>query len=131
VYYRAVSSILGLPKRPMPPRDVKTLKVLYLEEDLRSAFCDEFKDLETLLYLSKDYYATNTKDKVYAVSGILESLSCNYPIEVDYETDVSKLYIQISEFPYDTTKTLDFLSTVEKNSLCQSQNFYLPSWAPD
>ena len=88
--------------------------------------------LHSLLDCAKNYETTDARDKVYGILGIAEVLGCCIDVPVRYEESVCNLYMRVAVILCESTKTLHFLSMLERRTHDrQSGNFGLPSWAPD
>lgn len=90
-----------------------------------------FKDF---LNISKNRDSSDPRDKIYGFLGIMEHLSGRCFLKVDYTISVCELYMQVCLVLWQETKSLDFLSMVERNRI-QNPNRgiipALPSWTPD
>jgi hypothetical protein len=85
-----------------------------------------------LLDLTKNYSATDPRDKVYAILGLLEELGVPPPLSPDYNISICQLYIQVSIIIHEKHQRLQFLNYVERNALTsRNKKLRLPSWAPD
>ena len=95
-------------------------------------FSAQGETLQSLLGCAKNYETTDARDKVYGILGIAEALGCRIDVPVRYEESVCNLYMRVAVILYERTKTLHFLSMLERRvHYRQSRNFGLPSWAPD
>ena len=48
---------------------------------------------QALVHLSNNHSATDLRDKVYVVLGIMEKLGNDHPIEVNYEISMQSLHV--------------------------------------
>ncbi|KAL7755492.1 hypothetical protein ACKLNR_014590 [Fusarium oxysporum f. sp. zingiberi] len=88
--------------------------------------------LASLLNIARDYDATDPKDKVYAILGLLEALGYKSPLRVDYRVSVEDLYTQIAKILQQGSETLNVMSHVEVNPLTRQVTLSgLPSWVPN
>ncbi|KAK0624344.1 heterokaryon incompatibility protein-domain-containing protein [Immersiella caudata] len=78
------------------------------------------------------YKATNPRDKVYGIFGILKALRATLHIQPRYEGPVCEVYMQTAKLIYDQTGDLSFIEAVENNRVVNHvRRFGLPSWTPD
>jgi hypothetical protein len=116
----------------------------YVDEIMEASLSDQPEEFWTFrrtaalleelkrLHLSKDRSATDPWDKIYAFLGIPEELSRHGLLKVDYIMTVCELYMQVCQILYEETKSLGFLSMVERTRIQnQDQQFNLPSWNPN
>jgi hypothetical protein len=114
-------------------RSAASLKVL----KLLKFFCggprkQDPANFHALLDISKNRFSTDPRDKIYAILGIPEEVSGITLLKVDYTMTTCELYMHVCRVLYEETKSLDFLSMVERNRIQnQNQQFNLPSWSPD
>ncbi|CCT74973.1 uncharacterized protein FFUJ_11047 [Fusarium fujikuroi IMI 58289] len=88
--------------------------------------------LADLLDKTRDYDATDPRDKVYAIIGLLNQSGYKSPLMVSYRVTVEDLYIQVAKIMQKDSETLDVMSQVEVEPLThQGIRYGLPSWAPD
>ncbi|KAG5769211.1 hypothetical protein H9Q72_003483 [Fusarium xylarioides] len=88
--------------------------------------------LASLLDITRDYNATDPRDKVYAVIGLLEQFGFQSPLTVSYRVSVEDLYIQVAKIIQRDSKTLDVMSLVDVEPLTgQGTLSSLPSWVPN
>ncbi|SCO57674.1 uncharacterized protein FFMR_14830 [Fusarium fujikuroi] len=88
--------------------------------------------LAGLLDKTRDYDATDPRDKVYAIIGLLNQSGYKSPLMVSYRVTVEDLYIQVAKIMQKDSETLDVMSQVEVEPLThQGIRYGLPSWAPD
>jgi hypothetical protein len=90
-----------------------------------------FKDF---LKISKNRDSSDPRDRVYGFVGVMELRSNRSFLKVDYTISVCELYMQVCQILLRETKSLVFLSMVERNRILNpNQGFIpaLPSWAPD
>ncbi|CVK96006.1 uncharacterized protein FMAN_13926 [Fusarium mangiferae] len=88
--------------------------------------------LADLLDKIRDYDATDPRDKVYAIIGLLNQSGYKSPLMVSYQITVEDLYIQVAKVIQQGSETLDIMSQVEvKPSTHQSIRSGLPSWVPN
>ncbi|KAK5444252.1 hypothetical protein LTS15_010367 [Exophiala xenobiotica] len=86
--------------------------------------------LELLLVVARTREATNLKDKVYALLGLVNDVGeGNLDIEPDYsETNsVEQVYKVVAQKILSRSTNLDFL-TIQR---AQKSNLHLPTWVPD
>ncbi|KAH7118591.1 heterokaryon incompatibility protein-domain-containing protein [Dactylonectria estremocensis] len=81
-------------------------------------------DLVTALKISRDCFCKDPRDKVYALTGLLQ----NMPIQVDYSpnTTAGLVFLQAAAWHIRTTKSLEIMSYVHGVS-----HHIMPSWVPD
>ncbi|KAJ0155939.1 Uncharacterized protein HZ326_1884 [Fusarium oxysporum f. sp. albedinis] len=90
------------------------------------------ESLSTLLDITRNYDATDPRDKVYAILGLLEELGYNSPLRVSYHISVEDLYTQVAMIIQQNSETLKVMSHVEVNpSTRQGTLSTLPSWVPN
>ncbi|KAF5652147.1 heterokaryon incompatibility (HET) domain protein [Fusarium sp. NRRL 25303] len=88
--------------------------------------------LADLLDKTRDYDATDPRDKVYAIIGLLNQSGYKSPIMVSYQITVEDLYIQVAKVIQQGSETLDIMSQVEVKPLThQDIRSGLPSWVPN
>ena len=113
-------------------RILNVLKVFLMKSKMSPDTYERGEWFETLLSISKNYLATNERDKIYSLFGILEEVRCNHAMRIDYKSNVCNLYMETAETLYKLSKSLRFLSMVERSQgKNRRRNFDLPSWAPD
>ncbi|EXM18489.1 hypothetical protein RAB80_003991 [Fusarium oxysporum f. sp. vasinfectum] len=90
------------------------------------------ESLSTLLDITRNYDATDPRDKVYAILGLLEELGYKSPLRVSYRISVEDLYTQVAMIIQQNSETLKVMSHVEVNpSTRQGTLSTLPSWVPN
>lgn len=88
--------------------------------------------LGSLLDFIRDYDATDPRDKVYAIIGLLEQRGYKSPLRVSYRVTVEELYIQVAKIIQRDSETLDMMSQVEVEPVTsQGIRSGLPSWVPN
>ena len=90
-----------------------------------------FKDF---LEIAKNRDSSDPRDRVYGFLGVMEHISNRSFLKVDYTISVCELYMQICQILLRETKSLAFLSMVERNRVLNPNRGFipvLPSWAPD
>jgi hypothetical protein len=93
-------------------------------------------DLQALLYLTRDFRTTDSRDKVFALLGLLRETrdSSNWPKELapDYNRSVQSLYTDVTRYCIHQNKSLSILCRVDSgirpNHSGSDQDF--PSWVP-
>lgn len=113
---------------------LKFLKIIKMALDNPETWCPspEKDVLSTLLHAGRRYNATDPRDKVYGVLGLLSGFGVNPQLSVNYDRSVCDVYMSTAELMYKQQGNLDFLSLVEVNrSIDEKRKFNLPSWAPD
>ncbi|KAF8855940.1 HET-domain-containing protein [Acephala macrosclerotiorum] len=89
-------------------------------------------DFKGFLCLSKNRCSTDPRDRIYALLGMLEEKLGPSVLGVDYTIPTCELYMQVCQVLYEETKSLDFLSMVERDRFRgQDRETNLPSWCPD
>ncbi|KAK0648435.1 heterokaryon incompatibility protein-domain-containing protein [Cercophora newfieldiana] len=88
--------------------------------------------LMTMLSWAFRYKATNSRDKVYGILGVLKGLGVTLPIEPRDDISVCEVYMHAAKLIHDQTGDLLFLEAVENNRVPEPvRRFDLPSWTPD
>ncbi|EWG48728.1 hypothetical protein FVEG_16315 [Fusarium verticillioides 7600] len=88
--------------------------------------------LAILLDITRDYDATDPRDKVYAVIGLLEKIGFQSPLTVSYRISVEDLYTHVAKIIQRDSKTMDVMSYVDVEPLTrQGTPSSLPSWVPN
>jgi hypothetical protein len=89
-------------------------------------------NLVYLLGITRDYDATDPRDKIYAILGLLEELGFESPLVPSYHISVDELYTQVAKIIQQESGDLDFLSNVFINPMTRRGALSgLPSWAPN
>ncbi|KAH7240303.1 heterokaryon incompatibility protein-domain-containing protein [Fusarium redolens] len=88
--------------------------------------------LASLLDMTRNYDATDPRDKVYAILGLLEELGYKSPLRVSYRVSVEELYTHVAKILQQDSDTLNVMSHVEVNPLTRQGTLSgLPSWVPN
>ncbi|KAK4446110.1 heterokaryon incompatibility protein-domain-containing protein [Podospora aff. communis PSN243] len=78
------------------------------------------------------YKATNPRDKVYGIFGILKGLGVTLPMQPRDDISICEVYMRTVKLIYDQTRDLSFIEAVENNLVVNCERrFDLPSWTPD
>lgn len=98
-------------------------------EKFRQAYltCKGDQPLLPLLLEARDAFATNDRDKVFALMGLSERDTFSFV--PDYSLSIEVVFIEFSKYHIEKTGTLDILSAVEDHSYRLKKK--LPSWVPD
>jgi hypothetical protein len=99
-----------------------------LREGLK--FQNQSWGLLTLLRLTRQYKATDPRDKVFAVIGIVTNVD-SIPVDLkpDYGLSTEEVYLSVAMHNLEKLKNLELLAHAGTNST--SQNPKCPSWVPD
>ncbi|KAL5600603.1 hypothetical protein FOVSG1_008415 [Fusarium oxysporum f. sp. vasinfectum] len=90
------------------------------------------EDLAGLLGMARNYDATDPRDKIYALLGLLEELGYKSPLRVSYRVSVEDLYTQVAKILQQDSETLNILSHVDVNPFARQGTLSdLPSWVPN
>ena len=102
---------------------------LVVLESIRNSLPFPHESLHSLLLLARSSEATDPRDKVYGILGLLNKIPDR--LSIDYDQTVEEVYIGIVKLLSEQSKRLDFLSWVEeRDPSFSSKEFKLPSWAP-
>lgn len=81
-----------------------------------------------LLRLTRNYMATDPRDKVFALIGVVTDLN-SIGLEVDYRLSTEEVYLLVAIHNLEKRKDLEVLANGGVNS--GPENLKLPSWVPD
>ncbi|KAL1613669.1 hypothetical protein SLS54_010366 [Diplodia seriata] len=81
----------------------------------------------TLLHMARPCHSTDSRDKIFALFGMLAINSWKHDLRADYSVSVQRVYTEIAVYFIRRYNTLDILSFVEHPVTVDG----LPSWVPD
>ncbi|ETS77422.1 hypothetical protein PFICI_11296 [Pestalotiopsis fici W106-1] len=110
----AAGRVIELDERP-PVLDLNRQVCLLPRQELR------------LLDLGRQSQATNPRDKVFALLGLLPN-RCIGQVEADYTLTVEELYTKVA---LELASSYDWSDVLVRAGACQRTISALPSWAPD
>jgi len=86
----------------------------------------------SLLAIAFNYKATNPRDKVYGILGLLKTMGLTLGVQPRDDVSVCDVYMHTAEMICQQTGDLMFLEAVENNRMINyARRFDLPSWTPD
>ena len=80
-----------------------------------------------LLLAARNAFATNDRDKIFALMGLSEQSTSGFV--PDYSLSIDEVFVNFSKYHIEQTGTLDVLGAVEDHSYRLKKA--LPSWIPD
>ncbi|KAK3354048.1 heterokaryon incompatibility protein-domain-containing protein [Lasiosphaeria hispida] len=86
-------------------------------------------DVLDLVRLTRPSQATDPRDKIFAVYGMLGDQK--YPVEPDYTVPVKDIYTTFTVEQINKSGRLDILSLAGSNNTTPRTNMALPTWVPD
>ncbi|KAH6684749.1 heterokaryon incompatibility protein-domain-containing protein [Halenospora varia] len=109
---------------------VVTLENISAIEEERKSYRTGFKRLHAVLLRHQRCIATDSRDKVYSFSGLIEDpKSSLYPVRVSCHDNASRIFRETAIAILDKDKSLDLLSTPPLPTTSRIK--VLPSWVPD
>ena len=93
--------------------------------DLRDAHRQGFLRLEDILHQTRACQATDARDKVFSVLGLVDPKI--YTVKADYRSPVSEVFKVATVSIITKTKRLDILSAAQN----PGRNNHIPSWVPN
>jgi hypothetical protein len=92
---------------------------------------DRATGLLALLQLTKNHQATDPRDKIFALLGLIEDIYwCTDLFPIDYTLTVEQLYIDVARWIIVNSESLSILCT-PRPIQASSSLYKLPSWCPD
>jgi len=100
-------------------------------ETSQSSSPEKLNTLAGLLYDSPVREATDPRDRIYALLGIMDDINNNNAcIPVDYNLTVEQLYIDVAKYLVVLRNSLAMFSQLRPNQSRRTK-YRLPSWCPD
>lgn len=117
------------------PLSAATTNVTYLgdwrDHHLKMAAPDSEENIDLRLFMdSRDRNATNLRDKIYSLRGLIANNALAAGIIVDYNKSVERVYTDFSRHLLNTCPDLRILSVVIRRHRTTT-TLELPSWVPD
>lgn len=116
------------PVHPHAPGITSAIIIHYLRQALR--FQNQNWALLGLLRLTRQYKATDPRDKVFAVMGVVTNAD-SIPVDLkpDYGLSTEEVFLSVAIHNLEKLKNLELLAQAGASSA--GQNPKLPSWVPD
>ena len=115
---RNIASLAGI-----DPRRVKTMLIYRWRLQNGNGM-----RLPELLYMGRESYCTDPRDKIYALLGLAADAG-DLSVNLDYSRDVKQVYQEVTSSFIFQYKSLDVLSMVQDYAWAVTTG--LPSWTPD
>ncbi|KAK1752681.1 heterokaryon incompatibility protein 6, OR allele, partial [Echria macrotheca] len=97
----------------------------------QNAIRDPSVPASNLLLLGRQFDATVTADKFYALLGLHRRRTGTSPITINYSLPLASIALSFAEHHIQTSKTLALLTLVEDHTFRTKPNASFPSWLPD